>query len=210
MKNQSYLLTFRLHIYVHVCFFGYEQRGLHSAGLLALDGLADPAPVSSLADDALKFTETVTIYTNSNPTLAAQIPDSLQTSDILVDDRKILRLSKPGASAVSSSSSSCSSSTGIAIEFVNGEIKGEGFLVHRPITILDRSIPEQLSLEYGPRGEVRTQPPFCKTTLESVYAAVDCASIMKIMPNAINMCAYAGAGIARDLPERITQSASRL
>ena len=191
--------------------FGYEQRGLHSAGLLALDGLANPVPASSLADDALKFTDTVTIYTNSNPTLAAQISDSLQTSDILVDDRKILRLSKPGAGATSSSSSfSSSTSTGITIEFVNGEIKGEGFLVHRPITVLDRSIPEQLGLEYGPIGEVRTLPPFCKTTMEGVYAAGDCASMMKIIPNAINMGAYAGAGIARELPKRVTQSASRL
>ena len=30
--------------------FGYEQRGLRSAGLLALDGLANPVPASSLAD----------------------------------------------------------------------------------------------------------------------------------------------------------------
>ena len=86
--------------------FGYEQRSLHSAGLLALDGLVNLDPASSLADDALKFTDTVTIYTNSNPTLAAQTSDSLQIGDILVDDRKILRLSKPGASATSSSSSS--------------------------------------------------------------------------------------------------------
>ena len=98
----------------------------------------------------------------------------------------------------------------IAIEFVNGEIKGEGFLAHRPITVLDRSIPEQLGLEYGPIGEVKTLPPFCKTTLESVYAAGDCASMMKMKPNAINMDAYAGAGIAKELPKRVTQSASRL
>lgn len=150
----------------------------------------------------------MTIYTNSNPTLAAQITDSLQTSDILVDDRKILRLSKPRASATSSSPSS--TSTGIVIEFVNGETAAEGFLVHRPITVLNRSIPEQLSLEYGPIGEVRTLSPFCKTSLEGVYAAGDCASMMKIIPNAINMGAYAGAGIARELPKRLTQSASRL
>ena len=189
--------------------FGYEQRGLRSAGLLALDGLANPVPAASLADDALKFTDTVTIYTNSNPTLAAQISDSLQTSDILVDDRKILRLSKPEASATSSFSPS-STSTGIAIEFVNGGMTVEGFLVHRPITVLNRSIPEELGLEYGSIGEVRTLPPFCKTSLEGVYAAGDCASMMKIIPNAINMGAYAGAGIARELPKRITQSASRL
>ena len=188
--------------------FGYEQRGLRSAGLLALDGLANPFPASSLADDALKFTDIVTIYTNSNPALAAQITDSLQTGDILVDDRKILRLSKPRASATSSSPSS--TSTGIVIQFVNGETAAEGFLVHRPITVLNRSIPEQLGLEYGPIGEVRTLSPFCKTSLEGVYAAGDCASMMKIIPNAINMGAYAGAGIARELPKRVTQSASRL
>ena len=110
-----------------------------------------------------------------------------------------MRPSKPGTAAASSSASE------IIIEFINGERAVEGFLVHGPLTVFDRSIPEQLGLEYGPVGEVRTLPPFCHTNMEGVYAAGDRASMMKMVPNAINMGAYAGAGIARELPKRATQ-----
>ena len=34
----------------------------------------------------------------------------------------------------------------------------------------------------------------------------NCASMMKIIPNAIRMGAYAGAGIARELSKRVTRS----
>ena len=175
--------------------FGYEKRGAPSAGLLALDGLANPLHSVKLAGDAHKFVDTVTIYTNANPDLAAEISLSLHTPDIHVDDREISRLvPAPGASKASSSSE-------ISIVFATGETVTESFLVHRPLTKLKRTLPEQLGLEYGAVGEIKTSPPFCQTNVEGVFAAGDCASMMKIIPNAISMGAYAGAGMARELPK---------
>lgn len=173
--------------------FGYEQRGASSAGLLALGSLANALHATKLADDANKFCETLTIYTNSIPNLAAEISKALETSDIQIDDRKVVRLVRG------------STGSEMTIEFDSGEKKTEGFLVHRPLTCLDRNLAEQLKLDLGPTGEIHVTPPFCQTSVPGVFAAGDCASPMKIIPNAIAMGAYAGAGVARELPLRITK-----
>lgn len=185
--------------------FGYEQRSAHSAGLLAIDSLANPLHAPKLADDAHKFTNVITIYTNANAALATELSQTLQYPGILVDDREIACLVAPA----SSSSSPPSSSSEITIEFANGEIMTESFLVHRPLTKLDHTLSDQLGLDYGMVGEIKTSPPFCQTSVDGVFAAGDCASMMKIIPNAISMGAYAGAGIARELPKRVTGAMSR-
>jgi hypothetical protein len=59
-----------------------EQRGCKSAGLLAV-----------VADK-------LTIHTNADPTLAAEISDALQTQYIMLDDRKIKPPAKCGGSEV--------------------------------------------------------------------------------------------------------------
>ncbi len=170
--------------------FGYEQRGCASAGLLALDSLASVFYATNLARDAHKFTDIVTIYTNANTTLANDIAEALTTVSMRVDDRKIKRLIKgPGKSEV-------------ILEFEGGGPKTEGFLVHRPLAKLDRTLADQLGLEFGPIGEIKVNPPFHQTSVPGVYAAGDCASMFKIIPNAISMGSYAGAGVARELPRR--------
>lgn len=180
--------------------FGFEQRNSPSAGVLALDGLAVPLHSLKLTDDAHKFADTITIYTCGNAALASELTRSLQSPKISVDDREIACLTrKAGGKEVSPSQ--CST---ITIEFTDGTSVNESFLVHRPLTKLDRKLPDQLGLNYGAAGEIKTTPPFCQASVEGVYAAGDCASMMKIIPNAICMGAYAGAGLARDLPKRIT------
>jgi len=136
--------------------FGYEQRGVPTAGLLALDNLANPLHATKLADDGHKFSNYMVIYTNSNPSLASEIQQRLKTTEISVDDRKIRRLISGNGSEV-------------VIEFESGEFKTEGFLVHRSRTALNRSLPDQLRLEYGPSGEIKITPPFCETSESGVY-----------------------------------------
>ncbi|KAG6988938.1 hypothetical protein G7Y79_00067g095530 [Physcia stellaris] len=180
--------------------FGFEHRNSPSAGVLALDGLAGPVQSMKLAEDAYKFAETITIYTSKNAVLASELKQSLQSPNFRVDDREIARLvQKSSESEVMRTQNSL-----ITIEFTDSTFVNESFLVHRPLTKLDRSLPDQLGLEYGPIGEIKTTPPFCQTSVEGVYAAGDCASMMKIIPNAICMGAYAGAGLARELPKRGT------
>lgn len=151
-----------------------------------------------MADDAQKFADTVTVYTNANAALAAEITRSLQNPHVRVDDRQIvnLRAASPSSILVTPTDSS------IDIEFSKGQKATESFLVHRPMTELSRGICEQLGLDYEAGGHIKVAPPFCQTNVEGVFAAGDCASMMKIIPNAISMGAYAGAGIARELPKR--------
>jgi len=173
--------------------FGYERRGTESAGLLALEGLANVFHACMLAEDGLKYASKVTIYTSGNPTLVSEIQAALQTPDISVDDRK-----------VKSFAAGSKRNTEVLITFEDGSTKTEGFLIHRPNTKLDTTFVGQLGLEVSDRGDILTTPPFCQTSVPGVYAAGDCASPMKIIPNAISMGAYAGCGLARELPRRVT------
>lgn len=172
--------------------FGYEHRGSKTAGLIAQEGLGNVFHAKMLADDANKYAEQVTIYTNSNPTLADEIKQALQVATIQVDNRKLRRLSKG------------TNKGEVIIEFEDGTRKLEQFIVHRPDTELDRTFIDQLGLEISERGDILTVPPFCQTTVPGVYAAGDCASPMKIIPNAISMGAYAGCGLSRELPVGVT------
>ena len=175
--------------------FGYEQRGVSSAGLLAIDTLASVFHASILAQDAHKFTDEMTLYTSSNPKVASELRTRLEPQGIRIDDRTIHRL-LPGPMH-----------SEVIIEFSDGQKKTEGFLVHRPGIKVVSGLIDQLGLEITESGDIKVSPPFCQTTVPGVYAAGDCASMMKVIPNAISMGAYAGAGIARELPKRFTRQA---
>ncbi|KAF2179242.1 FAD/NAD(P)-binding domain-containing protein [Zopfia rhizophila CBS 207.26] len=174
--------------------FGYEQRGSERAGLLAVDELANAYFATALAEDGHKFAQNMTIYTNGAPDLANEIRQSLKTPDIVVDDRKISRL-RPGSATLSET----------IVEFEGEEEPvAEAFIVHRPRNHVDGTLLKQLGVEMAPMGGVKVTPPFNKTSVEGVYAAGDCASMKKIIPEAMAMGAYVGCGIARELPRRIT------
>ncbi|KAL1856873.1 hypothetical protein Daus18300_010636 [Diaporthe australafricana] len=174
--------------------FGYELRGSSSAGLLAIDGLAQPMHALMLASDAIKYADALAIYTNGNPGLAAQLSASQQmAAGMSVDDRKILRV---GRGATSSSSSPSSS---VLITFVDGTEKTEDFVHHRPLTRVAGRFVDQLGLAVTPMGDIEAPPPFCRTNVPGVFAAGDCASMMKIIPNAVATGAYAGCGMCREL-----------
>ena len=189
----SWLTTIFSHSFQCMFQFGFEQRGSSSAGLLALEGLANVFHASMLAEDGNKFAAHVTIYTNNNPTLATELETSLQASSITVDDRKLRRLI-PGDGSPSE----------VTIDFEDGTSKTEAFIIHRPNTELDPRFVRQLGLKVSDRGDIEVMPPFCQTNVSRVYAACDCASPMKIIPNAISMGAYAACGLSRELQRRIT------
>jgi thioredoxin reductase len=169
--------------------FGYELRGAETAGLLAVDALSNPMQAIALAHDGHKFADNMVIYTDGNADLAKAIGAQLTTKGITVDDRKIARLDQADKQRV-------------VLHFEDGTQRTEAFLVHRPNTELDRRLVDQLSLAIGPVGEIAVTPPFCKTSLPGVYAAGDCATMMKTILNAMNMGAYAGCGLCRELPKK--------
>lgn len=169
--------------------FGYELRGSPSAGVLAVDGLASPQHAMIMAQDGQKYAKQVTIYTNGNSTLAQQLSGMLGASTAMkLDVRKISRLSRGPNGA------------NVVIDFADGSQAEETFLIHRPGTRIDTSLADQLGVGLSKMGDmIEVMPPFCKTNVDGVYAAGDCASMMKTINNAINTGAYAGCGIAREL-----------
>lgn len=170
--------------------FGWEHRGSSSAGILASGFAGIPFHASILIDDARKFAEKITIYTHGNQKLAEDIRDAARDNATLYDARKIIRMEKLP--------------DGVLIEFEDGEIKEEAFIVHQPSTRVNPAFVEQLDLKLNERGDIITKMPFHQTNVPGVYAAGDCASPFKIIANAMLMGANAGAGLARELSVRVT------
>ncbi|KAI1647332.1 thioredoxin reductase [Daldinia loculata] len=167
--------------------YGYEQRGATTAGLLAVGLLSNHAHALTNARDALKFADTVTIYTDDNQPLAAEILAKLD-SGLHVDNRKVKQLhgGRDGS--------------GLVIEFDSGEQESHAFIVHKPDLELDSTLPLQLGCELSPGIGVTVNPPFNSTTIQGVFAAGDCCSPLRNIPNAMSMGSYAGCGLARSIP----------
>ncbi|KAF3058466.1 hypothetical protein GL218_05718 [Daldinia childiae] len=179
------------------CLFtrGLEFKGSSSAGLLAMGLAGTPYHAAMLVEDAQKFADRVTVYTNGNAELGEGIRNILSgrgDEDIQVIDRQITLLSKDPESS------------GIRIQLDNGEIETKNFLVHQPDTRVNPEIVSQLELEINDRGDIVTRMPFYQTNVSGAFAAGDCASPFKMIPNTIFQGSNAGAGIARELPRRVT------
>ena len=177
--------------------FGYGLRVKSSADLLAVDGLANAFHALKLVDDGHKFSSVFTIYTNGNESLAEEISKQIEKPGTHMDIRKISQ-TNPG-----------SVKREVLPEFKTGDQAFDGFLVHRPLTKMSKSLSNQLGLEYGATVEIKVSLPFNQTSVPLVYAAGDCATMMKIIPSALAMGAYAGCGIARDLPKHKTDHSSK-
>lgn len=177
--------------------FGYELRGSSTAGLLAIGVLANPTHALTNARDAQKFVETVTIYTDANPSLAAELSEKLDEG-MQVDDRKIRRLFKN------------QETKGIHIELEDGEQAALAFIVHKPDLQVDTTLPAQLGCECIPGFGIKVTPPFNSTSVDGVFAAGDCCSPLRMIPNAMSMGSFAGCGLARELPRRNHGSHSAL
>ncbi|KAH8890009.1 FAD/NAD(P)-binding domain-containing protein [Thozetella sp. PMI_491] len=109
-----------------------------------------------------------------------------------VDDREITQLSKASAGS------------GIKIHLDNDEVKAESCLVRQPATQASPEIVRQLGLECNERGDIIGKMPFQHTNVPGVFAAGDSASPFKVVPNALFQGSNPGAGIARELPRRVT------
>lgn len=156
-----------------------------------------PFHAAMLVEDAQKFAEVVSIYTNGDEQLGQHVRRVLiergePEGDIRVDNRKIMRLTKD------------TESTGIIVQLDDGETKAESFLVHQPHTRPNQDIVRQLDLETNDRNDIVTKMPFYQTNVSGVFAAGDCASPFKMIVSNIFQGSNAGAGIARELPMRVT------
>ncbi|KAF2690574.1 FAD/NAD(P)-binding domain-containing protein [Lentithecium fluviatile CBS 122367] len=179
------------------CLFtrGFEFRGSAAAGIIAADLASSPPHAVILGEDANKFAESVTIYTNGDRSLAEDIRSVLaqkRDSMMQIDPRQITRIAKDPAT------------NGITLQFDDGNNRTESFIVHQPTTKVNGEIVHQLGLEINDRGDIHTRMPFYQTNVSGVFAAGDAASPFKMVPNAVFQGSNAGAGISRELPRRVT------
>lgn len=186
------IIICRLH-----CLFtrGLEFKGSRSAGLLAMGFAETPYHAAMLVEDAQKFAKTVTVYTNGNTELKENLQKLLterETGNVTIENRKVVQLIREPETS------------GIMIVLEDKTIETQSFLVHQPDTQPNPELVSQLELETNDRRDIVTKMPFYQTNASGVFAAGDCASPFKIIANGIFQGSNAGAGIARELPRRIT------
>jgi thioredoxin reductase len=176
------------------CLFcdGFESRGAKSSGILASGELAVSYLALLSARNARRLTDTVTIYTNNSPSLAAEINQELNnhsTAGISVDDRLI------------ASFSPAENGSKIDISLSDGRTITQEFLVHKPKTEITGPFARHLALELTEKGDVKCSLPFFETSVRGVFAVGDCAAAFKIVSTALYMGNVVGAAIAIQLQE---------
>lgn len=143
---------------------------------------------------ARRLTENVTLYTNGNTDLAAQLKELLEhdkdakSGRIHVVDRKIAKFAR-GTNGESE----------VVVTFEDGESVTEGFLVHQPSSQAKGPFPQQLGLELTPSGDIQTTQPFGEASVPGVFAVGDCATPIKVVAQAVSMGVLAAGGLSFQL-----------
>jgi thioredoxin reductase len=161
------------------------------AGVLGMDWIAMPEFALHLSHLSNQLVGEVTIYTNGNTDLAAQLEPSLVNKPWKMDIRKIKKvaLKTPGQPPV-------------VMTFEDNTTVTEDFIGHAPISKLNGAdFAQQLGLEINQTGDYTVFGPFQMTSAKGVYAAGDTMSMFKVLPNAVASGAQAAAGVAVALQE---------
>ncbi|KAI1744108.1 FAD/NAD(P)-binding domain-containing protein [Xylaria scruposa] len=175
------------------CLFchGYEERGAASAGLIATGLLGNAMfapPVSRMAN---RLASNVNIYTNGNEALGAEIRPLLKsTKRFHIENRKIKSLAKD---------TDVQGEAGVLVTLEDGTVNREGFIAHAPDFELNGPFAKDLGVEIAPQGHINTLPPFFNTNVPGIFAAGDCATLMKSVPTATMMGSFVAAGLAHAL-----------
>jgi thioredoxin reductase len=175
------------------CLFchGYEDRDAASAGTLATGFLSNPKMASTIARSTGRLAATVNVYTNGDTDLAAEVRLTLKnTQKFRLVTSKILKLEKDPE---------VQGDAGIIVTLEDGTVNKEGFMAHAPNIELNGPFAKDLGLDIAPEGHISTTPPFNNTSLPGVFAAGDCATLMRAVSVASMMGSTAAAGIAHTL-----------
>ncbi|KAI0458760.1 FAD/NAD(P)-binding domain-containing protein [Xylaria acuta] len=175
------------------CLFchGYEERGAASAGLIASGLLGNTMFAPPISRMANRLASTVNVYTDGNQQLGAEIRAVLKsTKKFRIEDRKIKALAKDP---------DVQGEAGVLVTLEDGTVYREGFIAHAPDFELNGSFAKDLGVELAPQGHIHTLPPFFNTNVPGIYAAGDCATLMKSVPTATMMGSFVAAGLAHAL-----------
>jgi len=175
------------------CLFchGFEDRGQKSVGVLAIELMAQvPMITNGYVRNALRLSESVTVYTNNAETVATTMSEVVSNlgDRVKIDNRPIARFIKEADGAA------------VTIEFEDGSKVTEGFLVHGPRNEMDLDFAKELNLEKMPSGgELKVTPPFNETTEPGCFVAGDASSMAKIFVAAVAFGAFAATGVVKQL-----------
>ncbi|KAJ5266580.1 Pyridine nucleotide-disulfide oxidoreductase class-II [Penicillium angulare] len=175
------------------CLFchGFEERGGESAGVLAIDDVANVKLAMHLARMARRFAPIVTIYTHGAEELTKELEKAVHGTGIKVDGQPIARLIKG------------SGESDVEIKFQDGTQRVEAFLSHKAKTEVNGPFADQLGLKLTAGGDIETAQPFHSTSVPGVFAAGDCATPLKSVVTAMAAGAMAAGGLVGQLQAEI-------
>ncbi|KAK1995517.1 FAD/NAD(P)-binding domain-containing protein [Colletotrichum falcatum] len=170
------------------CLFchGFEERGAERVGVLAFGMIGNLKMATHMAYMARPLGKQVTIYTNGDSSLASEI-SALAINPFTVDARRITKMRMAGGDSGHHAS--------VTLTLEDSEEVTEGFLAHGPFTKVNGPFAEQLGLEMTENGDVKTTPPFGETSVAGVYAAGDCANMIKAVATAMTSGAICAGGM---------------
>ncbi|EPS27190.1 hypothetical protein PDE_02133 [Penicillium oxalicum 114-2] len=176
------------------CLFchGFEERNAESVGVLAVDECADMPTALRIARAAHQFSESVTIYTNGNAQLGARLAQKVAKD-------KWCRVNKLSIKRLVALETTASSPAAMELEFTDGTVQKEHFIVHKPRTQQASAIPAQLGLEMTPDADIKVVGMMFETSMHGVFAVGDCASPHKFVSYATIAGGFAAAGAATQL-----------
>lgn len=164
---------------------GFEETGApNGATLINADNAAEIMTAITFGHLARQFTPNITILTNglaqldTNEKIVAAKAHGLK-----VDSRPISKLT-PGDSGSS-----------LTVEFVDGSRSTYSFIYHKPPTKIRGDFAQQLGLLMTPAGDIAIANMFQQTSRRGVFAAGDCATMLKQVAVAIGAGVTAGAGV---------------
>lgn len=143
-----------------------------------------------MAQNAAQLTEKVTMYTNGDDTMTAEVKTAasvLIPCKFGVETRKIKQLTGSDANDF------------VTVEFEDGTTKVETFLVHNPETTTSGPFVSQLGLETTPGGDIKADYPFWGTSVAGVYAVGDCSTPYKVTPSSITSGCNAAVAVCAEL-----------
>lgn len=169
----------------------YANPAAGHAGVLAMDWIAMPRFAFHLSHLSNQLAGAVTIYTNGNTNLTAQLEASLVNKPWRTDNRKIKKVALKTAGQPP-----------MVITFEDETTVTEDFICHSPVSKLNGAdFAQQLGLEINQTGDYAIFGSFQETSVKGVYAAGDTMTMFKALPNAVASGAQAAAGVAVALQE---------
>ncbi|KAK7750847.1 hypothetical protein SLS62_007246 [Diatrype stigma] len=173
-------------------FYGGYGPQSGTAGILATDLVGNTTFVPVVARMAGRLVETVNVYTDGageafTNTIRSLLRDTTKYKFI---DSKIVKLDK---------ALDVEGRTRVVVSLANGLVNNEAFLVNIPYFVINGRFERDLGVEIAPQGHIDVHPPLYETSVPDVFAAGDCATFVRGIPQAIAMGTCAAAGLAHSL-----------